>query len=199
MDKFCVGTVNGYTVDFTDPQPDTICLDDIATGLANVSRFAGQLNRHYSVAAHSICVARTVWNRDNNAEMAVQAILHDASEAYSGDCPSPLKAYLRPWWGLVENRLQNVIYNKYGVTQHMFPEVKVADQRWCVTEKEHLQPHGPSWGGTPMGKVEPYKFDSPLHPLPADKIAELWLRDFERYHAELRLVKLAEEGKVLHG
>lgn len=185
MNSTSIGTVSGKILDFRRPHPDDICIHDIATGLAQVARFSGQLDFHYSVAQHSICVARTVWRETCDPVIALQALLHDASEAYMGDCPSPLKALLQPGWGVFEGKLMDVIYTKYGVPTEMHYNVKEADARWCVTEKELLQIAGPSWNGTKMGTVEPYKFDAPLHPIPTNRIERLFTEKFDEYYCQI--------------
>lgn len=53
-----IETVSGSYVDFADPQPDTIFIDDIAWGLSREARFGGHTNtvEPYSVAQHSSVV-----------------------------------------------------------------------------------------------------------------------------------------------
>jgi hypothetical protein len=53
-----IETVSGSYVDFADPQPDTIFIDDIAWGLSREARFGGHTNtpNPYSVAQHSSVV-----------------------------------------------------------------------------------------------------------------------------------------------
>jgi hypothetical protein len=183
MSESWSGTVSGNLVDFLDPDPDSITALDIATGLAHVSRFSGQIERHYSVAAHSMCVARTVFHRTKDPIIALQGLLHDASEAYMGDCPSPLKRLLGPVWGDIEERLMHTIYDKWEIPRQMHYEVKDADKRWCITEKHYLQPNGPSWDGTAMHGVVPYPLSKPLHPSKADRLIDAYMRLFAFYVA----------------
>jgi 5'-deoxynucleotidase YfbR-like HD superfamily hydrolase len=45
----------------------------------------------YSVAQHSVIVSELVEQRGGDAEDAFAALMHDATEAYLGDMPHPLK------------------------------------------------------------------------------------------------------------
>lgn len=47
----------GRHIDFVNITPDQICIEDIARGLSNECRFAGQLESFYSVAQHSVYVS----------------------------------------------------------------------------------------------------------------------------------------------
>lgn len=69
------------------PDPDLITLEDIARALSNICRYGGHTKYFYSVADHSMRVA----DRMENKVDARWALLHDASEAYLGDIPAPLK------------------------------------------------------------------------------------------------------------
>ena len=57
VDRHQALTLSGKIMDFDNPDPYQIDLDDVATGLANVCRFSGQLSEFYSVAQHCLMVA----------------------------------------------------------------------------------------------------------------------------------------------
>ncbi len=71
------------------PRLEDIYLDDIAHALVNICRYGGHTTRHYSVAEHSVNVARLAAQVD--AAAIPYALLHDATEAYLGDIVRPLK------------------------------------------------------------------------------------------------------------
>ncbi len=77
-----IATSTGKHIDFVNITPDQICIEDIARGLSNECRFAGQLESFYSVAQHSVYVSQIV-----PPEYALEALLHDAAEAYIKDIP----------------------------------------------------------------------------------------------------------------
>lgn len=134
-----LGTVSGRKIDFINPDPDEINIEDIATGLSNVARFAGQTEGHYSVAQHSHHCS--VYCN----EYPLEALLHDASEAYMGDCPRPLKDLLGDGWRDVENNLMEVIAAKFGFQWPLPPEVKDVDDRMLFTERRYFQPRHVPW------------------------------------------------------
>lgn len=89
--KRVIQTRSGRLVDPLDLRVEDVDLGDIADALANICRFTGHSSRFYSVAEHSIHVAAIVgWLGGTEREQRV-ALLHDASEAYLMDVPSPLK------------------------------------------------------------------------------------------------------------
>ncbi len=101
-----ISTFTGKHFDFINITMDDICIEDIAQGLSNECRFAGQINQFYSVAQHSVYVSQIV-----PPEYALEALLHDASEAYCKDLPSPLKALL-PDYKVIEKGIQKAICYK---------------------------------------------------------------------------------------
>ncbi len=111
-----IATSTEKHIDFVNITPDQICIEDIARGLSNECRFAGQLESFYSMAQHSVYVSQIV-----PPEYALEALLHDAAEAYIKDIPSPLKAIL-PDYKVVEKRIEAVICEKFGLPQayHQF-------------------------------------------------------------------------------
>lgn len=116
-----IRTYSGKNFDLKILDPDSIVIEDIAHGLSHTARFAGHLYQMYNVAQHSVLVASKVSN-----EHRLAALLHDASEAYMGDMPSPFKK-LMPDFKYLENELMNVIAQKFGFDYPFHKEVKEAD------------------------------------------------------------------------
>lgn len=141
----CIGsrilTASGGSFDFADPQPGDIHIEDIASGLSRTSRYSGQVE-FYSVAEHSIhCM--TMVEDAVNVELSIAALMHDASEAYTGDMPKPLKNLL-PEFQEIENNIQRVIEEKFGIDPAYHDLVKKADMVALRYEMELFFPDMPS-------------------------------------------------------
>lgn len=76
-----------------DPRPEDVNIEDIAHALSMLCRFGGHCLRFYSVAEHSIHIARWLYPR-YGARVALCGLMHDATEAYVTDVPRPLKPFL---------------------------------------------------------------------------------------------------------
>ena len=120
---------SGTFIDVFNPDPALIKIEDIAHGLSHLCRFGGHTVRHYSVAEHSWWVSQQV-----PEEFALQGLMHDATEAYLVDIPTPIKKHF-PMYYEVEKRLHAAICERFGVDPAMPGPVKEADARMCITEK----------------------------------------------------------------
>jgi len=115
-----------------DPREDEIDIRDIAHSLSLQCRFNGHIKKFYSVGEHSIRVAS-----ECKEENRLCGLLHDASEAYLCDIPTPLKMEM-PDYLKYEKQLQDMIYNMYGIKEE--PEdVRWADKVLLVTEMRDLR------------------------------------------------------------
>lgn len=126
--KHSIRTYSDNVFDLQLMESESICIIDIAQGLCNTARFAGQLNGFLSVAQHSCLVASEVPDH-----LKLAALLHDASEAYLGDMPSPFKKLL-PDFKAYENRLMKVIAEKYEFEYPLDAEIKKADEKLLAVE-----------------------------------------------------------------
>jgi 5'-deoxynucleotidase YfbR-like HD superfamily hydrolase len=107
-------TYTGQKFSFLDPEQDTIAITDIAWALAHTPRWGGHTLEPYSVAQHSITVAYLVGQDGGWEGPQMYALLHDASEAYIADIPSPVKRYL-PEYRVMESKIQYAINHRFGV------------------------------------------------------------------------------------
>jgi 5'-deoxynucleotidase YfbR-like HD superfamily hydrolase len=126
-------TTSGKYLDILDPQPEMIDIEDIATGLCHQPRWAGQMPAFYSVASHSIHVLQMV-----PEEYRLEALLHDATEAYIGDMPKPFKKHM-PGFQMLEARLDQVIRRKFGLPTVQSKVVKEADLKALEFEWTHFK------------------------------------------------------------
>jgi len=163
-------TYIGKRLHYLDPQLEEIDILDIAHGLSLTCRFGGQCKEFFSVAQHSIWVARLVPPRHR-----FRGLLHDSREAYLTDMPRPIK-YDMPGYREIEKGLLTVIFNKFVIYgEDGFDEVKRADDVMLATEARDNMQTTYQWAELP-------------HPLPIklvampSKIAEqVFLKRFEEY------------------
>ncbi|MBE7177738.1 MAG: hypothetical protein INR69_15120 [Mucilaginibacter polytrichastri] len=125
-------TYSGRHVSVLDPKPDQICIDDIAIGLSRKFRFGGQTRQAMTVAQHSVDVSAMLAGEDQ--EMRLAGLLHDASEAYMSDLPTPYKSNM-PGFRELEDKLMQTIFFKFKIfTSWKHSKIKLADQRCFKTE-----------------------------------------------------------------
>ena len=131
--KDCIRTNSGLYVNVFEPTSEMICVEDIAHALASMPRFGGHLNKHYSVAQHSVkCCEWAITLADKKA-----ALMHDASEAYMLDIPTPIKSKL-PDYKLHEAKLMEFIANKYQFQFPLSETVHEIDREMLLHEWENL-------------------------------------------------------------
>lgn len=132
-----------------DPRPGEVEILDIAHALANQCRYAGHCRRFYSVAEHSVLLARVFAKREER----LWALLHDASEAYLVDLPMPVKRYV-PAYVSAERVVMDAVCRRFGLPPDIPEAVHDADYRilrdeleqnmasppapWAVQEKKPL-------------------------------------------------------------
>lgn len=136
---FCPGdawiqTYSGRRFTPTNPNPDAIVIQDIAHSLSMQCRFSGHCRGFYSVAQHSVLVSYICDNSD-----ALWGLLHDASEAYLVDVPSPLKrsGQLEGYISF-EKKVQEAVCRRFGLTFAEPSSVKKADKVLLATEARDL-------------------------------------------------------------
>ncbi len=142
---------SGCYFDLLEPEKSAFTIEDIAHGLSNTCRFAGQSREFYSVAQHSVYVSCVV-----PSEHALAGLLHDASEAFIHDLTKPLKNLL-PEYRVIEARIEAVIAERFGFLCPLPDAVKSADLRMLATEQIQLMNNRDLWTST--RGVEPYEID----------------------------------------
>ncbi len=165
-----ITTFSGRHFDYSDPQPEAICIEDIAQALSNECRFAGHLPQFYSVAQHCVIASEIV-----PLAFALEALLHDAVEAYCKDIPSPLKRML-PDYQAIEDRIEAVVRKKFGLPAQTSPEVKRADLVMLATERRDLDiDDGELW---PMLEGVSPSLDTVIFPLTNNQARQAFLRRY---------------------
>ena len=147
-------TVSGRWVNPFDPDPSQLDAGDIARALANQCRFGGHCRVFYSVAQHSVIVSELVEQRGGDADDAFAALMHDASEAYLGDMPHPIKhrSPLGAAFKAAEEHLERAIRERFRIKPDV-PAIKLADRVLLATERRAFSAE--TWHWPELEGVEP--------------------------------------------
>ena len=172
-------TVSGRYVDIVNPDPGSIVLSDIAWSLSRQARFAGHtISREvWNVAQHSLFVfailqcgfidsfdlqkSLDAWldksghekSNVNLQALNVAALMHDATEAYLVDLPSPVKRHeaLREPYKALEHTMESAIWTAFDFPLLTPTETRIivwADLVALQIEAAHLMPsRGRGWAG----------------------------------------------------
>lgn len=174
MRKDWIQAYTGGKIHVVALRPEEITISDIAAGLCHESRFNGQYapNKFYSVAEHCVHVSRMCERKD-----ALYGLLHDASEAYLKDIPSPLKhSPMMTQYRKLEAATQKKIFEKFGLTGVCPQSVHDADERLLAIEAHVLKrPIHPDWKINPV-----WTSDVPLYlGWPCEKAYDEFMKRFE--------------------
>ena len=177
------GFIQTFSGRFVQPlalSAEDVALEDIAHALANQCRFGGHSRVFYSVAQHSCVVADAVEACGAGVEATLAALLHDATEAYLGDLPHPLKhrSPLGEAFRAAEARLQAAIAARFGVPVETPEPVKEVDRALLATERITLMRPSPNGAWPELAGVE--ALEVPIEPWPPERPAAEFLRRLER-------------------
>ena len=159
-------TITTYTklhINPLKPQPEKICIEDIAHALSLMTRAGGHFPVFYSVAQHSIHCGQEAIARNYPKCVCLACLLHDASEAYLADITSPVKQYLTSYLD-AEKTLQNMIFRKFlgcELTEQMAEQVKSVDSSLFYYEflyymDEVMQDSPPFLASPPVFEAKPF-------------------------------------------
>jgi len=146
------------------PEITEIKIEDIAVGISNMCRFSGQIPNFYSVSQHSVFVSRIIKDAGGTTEAHQFAgLMHDASEAYMVDIPTPLKELL-PEYKRLEKIVQSQIEKHFGVqcTEDTKKLVKWADKVALATEAFNF------FGGVPWESIRGIEPRTDIFEIPVD-------------------------------
>lgn len=186
--SFAIQTKNGFEFDPSTGKINTIDIRDITHALSNLCRYAGHCKKFYSVAEHSVLtykIAKKLWPDDLKTQWA--ALLHDATEAYVGDVPTPLKVLL-PRFNTIEDELQSEIARVFGIkwTDEITQKVKQVDLQALATEAKILFKDISHWQTTQGIDTHP-ELLSPGFPKQPNDAKEYFTRVFNKLKKELEL------------
>lgn len=156
-----------------------VALEDVVHSLSMQCRYMGHCRRFYSVAEHCVKVA---WMAEVEhgvgSQVARCALLHDASEAYTGDFPSPLKRSI-PELKTFELLVENEVFQALRLpdpNEEIWKTVKKYDTMALFQEAAALFNQTPAWV-----KPVPYEFDHPMLCLPPDQAKLLFACKLREY------------------
>ena len=134
-----------------DPNPNDVCIEDIAHALARTCRFGGHAELSYSVAQHSVLVSHICRKRDS-----LWGLMHDAAKALSGfgDVAKPVKDNIlitdacglgvQSTMSQFEDRILRVIATALDIPWPP-PDLKGQDQVALMLERNSMMPDHPDW------------------------------------------------------
>lgn len=135
-DNTRIETYTGMLYDFASPQPEQVCVEDIAHALSQVCRYGGHINYTYSVAQHALLVHRLVKKHLDRPDLAYPALHHDSAETYTGDVMKPMKVAMekrglltKDAFSLIERDAEVAVGGHLGIDPDLFrdPVIKEAD------------------------------------------------------------------------
>lgn len=153
--------------------PADVDVRDVAHALSLQCRFNGHCPSFYSVAQHCVLVSLLVPPED-----ALWGLLHDASEAYLSDIPSPVKrspAFTE--YRLLERAVMRAVVDAFSLPWPEPSTVHLADRRILLSEQRDLLKSFPPW------YTDCYPYPEPVTPGWRPKYAE---RRFLARFKELR-------------
>ena len=135
-------TSSNAEIDYAAAEWVVLPIEDIANALANTCRFNGHCRTFYSVAEHSVLMSQLV-----PQDMALAGLLHDASEAYVSDIPTPLKRFLGDTVKELELKAMQAIARGYNlsVAELEHPTIKDLDKKILGEEGRALMPAHRFW------------------------------------------------------
>ena len=131
-------TFTGHQFWPLDPRPEDVDILDVAHALSMLCRYNGHCRRFYSVAEHSVYVARQIsFYTPDLARHALWGLLHDASEAYLADIVRPVKRSITGYRE-AEDAVMHVICDRFGLAHEMPAVVRATDEDILVNEMEQI-------------------------------------------------------------
>lgn len=174
-------SVTGKVIDFTNIDPSSIDILDIAHSLSLQCRYNGNCRAFYSVAQHSVLMS--TWSLPGHP---FTRLMHDAEEFAIGDIISPVKEYIdSPLLRELGDNITYAIFKKYNVPP-IDTNIHIADNIMLATERRDIMARcSRGW----KIKEQPYK----------EKIKKGWSPEFAEQLFLIRFKLLYETQKEVKG
>lgn len=156
-----------------------ITINDIAHHLSIENRFGGATRFAYSVGYHSILACN--FAPDN---LKLEALLHDAHEAYIKDLPNPLKRLIRAKTESYDNIAKDIdvlLAYKFqlSIDENDWSITKDIDLRLAITERNCLLSACPEQWIKEYEDKKPYNME--IMKLQPENVEELFLKEYEKW------------------
>ena len=163
-----------------EPEPEQLDPADIARALGNLCRFGGHCRAFDSVAQHSVIVSELVEQRGGDVEDAFAALMHDATKAYLGDMPHPIKhrSPLGTAFKAAEEHLEQAIRERFGIKPDV-PEIKRVDRALLATERRVFSAEEWHWPSSTASSRSTFE----LRAWPPEEAVEAFARRFAELDA----------------
>ena len=128
-DQCCIRVIGGHYFHMHSTDPNEVSLMAIAGALSRMCRFTGHLMdgiEVYSVAEHSVLVSHILEKMGAPADVIMQGLMHDASEAYLADVAAPFKGELGEYY-TTEEKVMRRIKERFLLADKFDYRVKLAD------------------------------------------------------------------------
>ena len=172
-----ITTYTGKYFNPTQPNPDLISIQDIAHALSLICRGNGHVQTFWSVGQHCICCAKEAAARGLSDRMVLACLLHDASECYMSDVPTPFKKKL-PEYQEQEEHLLRMIYEKFlgsTLTSGEQAQLKEIDHAMLLYDLENLL------GEVQYGEIPDLYIDLDYTVRPFTEVEDEYLMLFAKY------------------
>lgn len=123
---------------------DEVRIGDVLHCLPALARFNGYTRKHYSVAQHSVIVARlAAVDHGRTHPVTRAALIHDAAETYTGDLVVPFKQRM-PQYQELEEEIDAKVWAAFGLPFDtdreggLVQQVKRYDRMACILECQRL-------------------------------------------------------------
>jgi len=142
-DPYFIQTYTGKKFWPLNPQPEHVCIEDIAHSLSLQCRYTGHSKCFISVAQHSVLVSCWCDPAD-----ALWGLLHDAAEAYFADLPPAIKHHPKfsDFYYQIKAPIQRAVLDRYGLPRKKPASVDKADKVALATEaRDFMAPLVAGW------------------------------------------------------